>query len=1653
MPRVTTTPQPPTNPAPPQPEVPVPVIATTQTVQTQTSAPVESKLESVMQRTRVEIAPQPLTDIPCYYLNDRHGWPEFKRALNECGLVWNLADWMTTIVYKGHEWQQIAKGGVDLEEYFPSIEKTAAGDGHHSKTSSLGSKLVGLLNLPKNMGDYVKPNVQFCCLNTVEFEDDRKLPARQKLWNWIVRSLRGNRSVTGPYHYLVDEVQMYDISYLFKRLVEVLEQITICSLDDELECVIKMDFKPEKQNIFAYLGDLRKAIKRLHDVNERIPEGGRILLPDTYVRSRLIRAARQVPVYKPVLDALLIQPVAVWSKLTSDQLYHQLEAVCANEQAVSSQATFASSSTPIMDSLTANVAQTQSKEKQREKKDTCYNFSKGKCNRNNCRFVHSAQPEQNVSEKKTNPQPQAKCQKCGGDHKSKDCKLTDPCAWCKKLGHLEALCRSKKANQPRALQANVDGSQIYAHMLKVDIPSNACAMNISIPPAPPDTVCEKFMADTGANRSIHPNGRAAANFYRMRLDISTASTGNSMRSEGVGRMLLYTPEGHQFPGFDNVIFAKQSAEKLASVGELCNAGMVCVFDKHGLTTYKEQDFKVSGSIFTRDERDKRTQMYPLTLYRKVGEKNISVPPIISSFALQEKKKEFQSECIQELPMYVGDGDALPAALLAKSYIKDGMSEIERLHAKCGDVGIKYLKRAFPGLKTPKKYRCEFCIEGKIHKFGHGPCRAGERTEYPPGVCIHSDHSGPYAKSTGGARYSQLFMDRGSGYLWGFRMSKKTGHYLVAPKVFVDSQALSGRKVQIFHSDGDGVFSSQETKELLLNEKIRQEFSAPYDSNTNPFIERARRTIFEGVCTALLRSGAPASFWGEAEAHKIFTINNLPTVPDKEKENVFLSRRNLLEGNTRPFNLERLMAFGTATTCYVPLQRRQGGKEPAQRRSFKGALLGYVENMPAYRVWDLEAKTIRSVSYNFTICHEGYYPFRDKKLWPPDCLDDPYAFSPIVDGVLSTIEWKKFKFDEEETKEIFLVAPTLIMDPPVPTPIIPEPATPVEVAPPADAPVVEEKIPEKNPEPSSSRLKSFWQTALEKPSEKKTSTNFTNVSQQILPVPTNPYDKPISISPPATIREARLCPWWPQYKEACDAEYQGHVDAGTWELVARPNGKNILRGKWVFSDQRGEDGKISKFKARFVAIGSSQKYGVDYEETFAGVMVAKSFRIMLSILNEDPTHEMEHWDIKMAFTQAFLEDEIYMYQPEGYEVAGQETKICRLKKSLYGLKQSARNWQLLLRKYFHQNHYFTTHADPCVYFLNVEGAWCMCSTHVDDIFCLYNEKGKKLRDTLFSSIESGVPIKNLGPVSWALKTIILRDRTNGILKISQEQFTQDYNSKSTADPRVASTRSPATTPNFPENYPEDERLDRVDETLKKQYQSDIGVFWWLAQISRPDIYYAVHRCAKLISKPNLRLGRRIQKIKNYLIETPSIGLIFQRNRDAPTLSGYVDASFSAEEQRIGYFYLFRGNLVSWVSENPTRVMTSSTEVECRGLVQFGKENAWHRQLQAELNLFKVDEPTIVYEDNTASISLAHNQSTPHKKSKHFGLEWAYFKEAVEFEEIRPIFVSTDLQPADMLTKSILSSKFAEFRDMVMGDETLQTHFAAKTMITHSFVCLK
>jgi len=351
-------------------------------------------------------------------------------------------------------------------------------------------------------------------------------------------------------------------------------------------------------------------------------------------------------------------------------------------------------------------------------------------------------------------------------------------------------------------------------------------------------------------------------------------------------------------------------------------------------------------------------------------------------------------------------------------VREDLDEANR----CGHISMKYLKRlgikSLQGKKLPETFRCESCIKGKIHRQPHKDLHLQKKAVYLPGESISTDHMGPYARSFGGSRYGQLFKDAASSFRWCYTMSKKTASDQAIEETLIDAKARSGRAVRFLKTDGDGVYTSGSLDAIRTKYGFIHERSAPDDHNTNAEIEREIRTTFEGAATALEAAGAPAYFWAEAMHHFVFTKNVLPLTAKVDGAGVttYVSARCILDPGARPFNLDYLVPFGTACTCYVPKSRREGGKAPGQKKSFKGAVLGYVLDMNAYKVWDMEKKKKRDVSFAFTFIHEGFFPFHNKKEWPPECVDYPIKFFPSREAILDEREWELFDFDEEQEKE-------------------------------------------------------------------------------------------------------------------------------------------------------------------------------------------------------------------------------------------------------------------------------------------------------------------------------------------------------------------------------------------------------------------------------------------------------------------------------------------------------------------------------------------------------------------------------------------------------------------------------------------------------------
>ncbi|KAL0286337.1 UNVERIFIED_CONTAM: Retrovirus-related Pol polyprotein from transposon RE1 [Sesamum radiatum] len=224
----------------------------------------------------------------------------------------------------------------------------------------------------------------------------------------------------------------------------------------------------------------------------------------------------------------------------------------------------------------------------------------------------------------------------------------------------------------------------------------------------------------------------------------------------------------------------------------------------------------------------------------------------------------------------------------------------------------------------------------------------------------------------------------------------------------------------------------------------------------------------------------------------------------------------------------------------------------------------------------------------------------------------------------------------------------------------------------------------------------------------------------------------------------------------------------WTLVNPPKGVKPVGCKWVYKRKLGADGEVTTFKARLVAKGYTQRPGVDFEETYSPVAVAKSIQIMLAI---SAWYDYEIWqmDVKTAFLNGFVEEEIYMDQPEGFTSVREEQKVCHLRRSIYGLKQASRNWNIHFDEVIRDYNFIKNDFDPCVYKKVSGSSVAFLVLYVDDILLIGNDV-KILGDTKVW-LSTQFSMKDLGEASYILGIKIIRDRSKRMLGMTQTSYVE------------------------------------------------------------------------------------------------------------------------------------------------------------------------------------------------------------------------------------------------------------------------------------------
>ncbi|KAL0394937.1 UNVERIFIED_CONTAM: Retrovirus-related Pol polyprotein from transposon TNT 1-94 [Sesamum latifolium] len=242
---------------------------------------------------------------------------------------------------------------------------------------------------------------------------------------------------------------------------------------------------------------------------------------------------------------------------------------------------------------------------------------------------------------------------------------------------------------------------------------------------------------------------------------------------------------------------------------------------------------------------------------------------------------------------------------------------------------------------------------------------------------------------------------------------------------------------------------------------------------------------------------------------------------------------------------------------------------------------------------------------------------------------------------------------------------------------------------------------------------------------------------------------VNIDEPATYEEARM---------------SSMAKNNVWELVDLPARRKTIGNKWVLKVKHKEDGSIDKFKARRMAKGYTQREGIDYEETFSPVVRFTSVRLILVAHLDLKLFQM---DVKTAFLNGELNEEIYMDQPEGFQEMGQICKVCHLKRSIYGLKQSSRQWYYRFHRAITSIGFTMVEEDHCVYVKRSEKNFMILSLYVDDILLTGNnmEMIVATQKWLSSSFE----MKDMGEAEYILGVKIHRDRSKKLLSLSQETY--------------------------------------------------------------------------------------------------------------------------------------------------------------------------------------------------------------------------------------------------------------------------------------------
>ncbi|KAJ9546964.1 hypothetical protein OSB04_019507 [Centaurea solstitialis] len=495
----------------------------------------------------------------------------------------------------------------------------------------------------------------------------------------------------------------------------------------------------------------------------------------------------------------------------------------------------------------------------------------------------------------------------------------------------------------------------------------------------------------------------------------------------------------------------------------------------------------------------------------------------------------------------------------------------------------------------------------------------------------------------------------------------------------------------------------------------------------------------------------------------------------------------------------------------------------------------------------------------------------------------------------------------------------------------------------------------------------------------------------------------------------------QWQEAMKAEMQSMYDNQVWELTDLPQHCRAVGRKWVFKKKTDMDGNVHTFKARLVAKGFTQIHGIDYDETFSPVTMLKSIRILMAI-SAYFNYEIWQMDVKTAFLNGKLTEDVYMEQPEGFIDPKNPNKVCKLLKSVYGLKQASRSWNLHFDERIKEFGFAKSEFEPCVYTKFSGSIVTFLVLYVDDILLIGNDV--PTLQSVKSWLSKCFQMKDLGEAAYILGIKIYRKRSKRLIGLSQstyidkilKKFRMDESKKGFIPMQHGIVLSKTQCPVSSQDQ---------DKMKSVPYASAIGSIMYAMLCTRPDVAYSVSVTSRYQQNPGEPHWVAVKNILKYLRRTKDMFLVFGGSEDEISVNGYSDASFQTDRDdfrsQSGYVFTLNGGAISWKSSKQDTIADSTTEAKYIAASDAAKEAVWLSNFLSDLRVVaSVSRPIDIFCDNSGAVAQA-KEPREHHKSRHVLRKYHLIREIIGRGDVRICKIPTEENVADPLTKPLARVK--------------------------------